>query len=347
MRFGIPREDRVCARERRVPLTPEAARALHAEGHELLVEEGAGLGAGFTDAAWARAGARIVASRQEIFTEAELVVCLSRPVEADLPSLRPGLPVLALHRLERAPRALRHALAERELIAIGADRLRDERGASPVREALDELSGALAPSLAARLLASEAPGRAGLLLGALPGLPAPEVAVLGAGVLGLAAARAFAALGAPVRLLDAELGRLRALGPLPPGAATLEATPDALEESLRRAQVLVLPSPAPGLARPALDQSRLALLREGAVILDFSEGEAIPGAVEVDHPDEAARLGPAWHLALREPSRLAAGSASRLLSAALLPYVRLLGTGVTPKAHRVFAPAIYFGEALV
>ncbi len=351
MRFGIPHEGRISAVERRVPLTPDAVRALVEEGAEVLVEQGAGLAAGIADARWEAAGARLLPTRAELIDASDAIVCLSRLVEADLPHLRPETPVLALHRLEEAPRPLRRAFAARELVAIGIDRLRDERGAFPVRAAMQELAGAMAPSLAARLLESGPSGRAGLLLTRLPGLLPPEFLVLGAGPVGLAAARSAASLGLSVRVLDADLRRLRELQAQLPAVSTAISTPELLAESARQAHVLVATppphsGPAPLPSPPALPEALVATLRPGAVIVDLSEGASVPTAPVVDRLEDAPLIHGVWHLALREPTALVAQTASQLFSAALLPYVQLLATGVTPKAHRAFAPAIYFGEGL-
>ncbi len=349
MRFGVP-HDAVAAgpSERRVALVPATVEDLVAEGHEVLIQRGAGAGAGFSDDEYTRAGAEVAYQRAEVVARADALVAVTRLVPADLAIIAPGTPVLAFHQLGLAPRALRRQYAEAEVVAIGLDRLRDEQGRHPILGALAELAGAMAPSIAARLLESSADGRAGALLGRLPGVAPTEVVVLGAGTLGVAASRGFAALGCSVLVLDSDIERLRAASrELPLNVGTLHATVASITRSVAYANVVVGAVHSDRERVPVVvTEEMVRAMRPGAVILDFamSEGGCVATSRPIQSPDDAYMVHGVWHFSMPRTTSLVARTASRVISTTALPFLRLLGTGVTPKAHRVFAPAIYFGE---
>lgn len=349
MRFGVPHDAESAGPwERRVALVPASVEELVKDGHEVLVQKGAGEGAGFSDDAYVRAGAEVAYRRAEVVARADALVCVTRLLPADLAMIQAGTPVLAFHQLGLAPRALRRQYAEAEVVAIGLERLRDEQGRHPILGALAELAGAMAPSIAARLLESTAPGRAGALLGRLPGVAPTEVVVLGAGTLGAAAARGFAGLGCSVLVLDADLERLRALSrELPPNVGTLHATSALIARSVAYANVVVGAVRSSSERVPVVvTEDMVRSMRPGAVILDFamSDGGCVATSRPIQSPDEAYMVHGVWHFSMPRTTSLVARTASRVISTTSLPFLRLLGTGVTPKAHRVFAPAIYFGE---
>lgn len=351
MRFGGPHEGASAGpAERRVAMVPASVEELVQAGHAVIVQKGAGEGAGFTDDAYERAGATIAYQRAEVIGRSDALVCVTRLIPADLAIIAPNTPVLAFHQLGLAPKALRRQYAEAEVVAIGLDRLRDERGRHPVLSALAELAGAMAPSLAARLLESSAPGRAGALLGRLPGVAPTEVVVLGAGTLGTAAARGFAALGCSVLVLDADIQRLREISSeLPLNVGTLHASAASIARSVAYANVLVGALHSDKERVPVVvTEEMVRSMRPGAVILDFamSEGGCVATSRPIQSPEDAYMVHGVWHFTMPRTTSLVARTASRVISTTALPFVQLLGTGVTPKAHRVFAPAIYFGEGL-
>lgn len=349
MRIGVPRELPIAGQiESRVALAPPEIAELTREGHEVHVERGAGAGAGFPDRAYEEAGAHLVYQRAEVIGRAEILVSIGRLVPADLDVVEPGTTSLAFHQLAMAPQALRRRYAEAEVVAVGLDRLKNNEGRYPVIGRLSELAGAIAPQLAARLLESTEPGRPGMLLGRLPGVPPAEVVILGAGVLGGSAARGFAGIGASVHLLDHDLDRLRAAADvLPGGVVTAIASREAVDRAIRFANVVVGAVRTPGELNPVLvSDEQVRSMRSGAVVLDFAiaEGCSFATSRPIPGPEAAYSVHGVTHFTMLNATTLVARTASRLLSQAVLPYVSLLGTGVTAKAHRTFAPAIYFGE---
>lgn len=313
--------------ERRIAVTPDGCAALLAAGHRVLVEVGAGEGAGHADDDYARAGAQLVWSPDEAFGRADLVVALHRPSPDEVALMREGSALAGFLHLEAAPAGLVEALAARRLTALALE-LYEERGERPVLAAMSDIAGRLAPQLAARWLETrpgDPPGR-GVLLSGTPGVPAAEVVVLGAGVVGAQAARGFLALGAQVTVLDHDLHRLRALEPLLHGARLVHASRPTIARSVTYAEVLVGAVHAPGQRAPVLvAEDDVRGMRRGAVVIDYSIDQG--GCVATSRPTNLAT--PVYvahgvlHCCLPNTTALVARTASHAISHEL---VRLLAS---------------------
>ena len=305
MEFGVPKERSGGEiPERRVPLTPQGVRELVASGHRVYVERGAGEGAGFPDEAYEEAGARLV-GREEAF---------GRPQEVGL--MRKNAVLMAFLHLAVAESPLVEAMAQKGLTAIGYE-LVGEEGRRPVLKAMSEIAGRMAPQLAGRLL--EAPQGPGILLSGLVGIPPADVVVLGAGVLGRAAARAFLGAGASVHLLDRALPPLEEAAREAPGAITALVTQDRLERYVAFADVLVGAVAVPGERTPLLlTRGLLARMRPGSVLLDFSIDQG--GVSETSRPGVYQEMG-VTHFCLPNVPALVPRTASHALTATLLPYL--------------------------
>ena len=210
MRVGVPTEIKV--QEHRVGLTPMAAREYAAAGHEVLVQAGAGAGIGAADAAYAAAGARIVATAAEVFAATDMIVKVKEPQAAEWRMLRPGQILFTYLHLAPDPEQTR-GLIDAGCIAVAYETVTDDHGGLPLLAPMSEVAGRLAIEAAAFALRKPAGGK-GLLLGGVPGVPPARVAVLGGGVVGTHAARMAAGLGAEVTVLDRSLPRLRQLDEL-------------------------------------------------------------------------------------------------------------------------------------
>ena len=192
--FGVPREVRDL--EMRVGLTPGGVLALVQAGHTVYLESNAGQGAGFSDEAFRKAGAQIVYSAAEAYGRAEIVVKVARPTAEEHKLFRPGQTIVSFLHLPVASRDLLQALEEKHITAIAYEMLEKPDGRRPVLITASEVAGWLAPTVAAQMLRSDqffAAGRHGIgvLLSGLPGVPAATVVIVGAGVLGQSATRAF------------------------------------------------------------------------------------------------------------------------------------------------------------
>ncbi len=187
MIVGIPKEARTG--EHRVALTPSAVKALAQAGNRVFVETGAGHAAGHPDADYQSAGAEISYGRMEAFARAGLVASVQAPEPREYELLQPGQAVIAFWGLPAArPEDVRELL-ERRVTAVGLEAIEDDRGRAPVLTSMSEIAGALAVTVGGGLLLNEFGGK-GMLLGGVPGVPPAHLVILGAGVLGRAAARA-------------------------------------------------------------------------------------------------------------------------------------------------------------
>jgi len=203
MNIGIPKERR--PDEYRVGLSPAGVQLLLEYGdHQCFVEHDAGKGAGFSDREYEKAGASIVYSPEEVFVRADLLLKLTRPIKEEIEWLRPGSAIAAFLHLASARQDKLDLLLEKKITAIAYEQIQETDGSLPVLRPLSQVGGTMAAQTAARLLQNRWGGR-GILLGMIPGVPPAEVVVLGAGVVGTYAARAFRGLGAHVTVLDNNL----------------------------------------------------------------------------------------------------------------------------------------------
>lgn len=324
MDFGLPKERASLktlppfgeeVREGRVALTPQGVRELTQKGHRVYVERGAGERAGFADALYEEAGARLV-SQEEAFGRGEVVLKVGRPTLEEIALLRPGATLMAFLHLAVAESSLVEAMAEKGVSAIGYELVAAE-ARRPVLRAMSEIAGRLAPQIAGRLL--EAPWGPGVLLSGLPGIPPADVVVLGAGVLGRAAARAFLGAGASVYVLDKDLTALEMAAQEARGAVTALITQSRLERYAGFADVLVGAVAVPGERAPVLlSRELLGRMRPGAVLLDFAIDQG--GIAETSRLGVYQEMG-VTHFCLPNVPALVPRTASHALTATLLPFL--------------------------
>src|SRR6266542_3954434 len=219
MIVGVPRE--IKTGEQRVALTPAGVRALGERGHRVLVEQGAGLGSVIRDEEYA-AGA-VLESPERVWAEAEMIIKVKEPLPPEYPRLRAGQLVFTYLHLAAAPDLARQ-LAKADVIAIGYETVQRSDGSLPLLTPMSEVAGRLAVQEGAYYLGRAHGGR-GILLSGVPGVPRGNVVIIGAGTVGLNAAKAAVGLGADVSILDVNLDRLRHVDDLFRGqAVTLMST---------------------------------------------------------------------------------------------------------------------------
>ncbi len=279
MRIGVPRETK--NNEYRVGLVPATVRELAARGHEVLVEQGAGLGGGFEDAAYAAAGARLVATAPDAWA-ADLVVKVKEPQPAEFPFLRPDLTLFTYLHLAPDP-AQAQALLASGCTAIAYETVTDTAGGLPLLAPMSAVAGRLAVQAGAHWL-EKAQGGRGVLLGGVPGVPAGQVAILGAGTVGSHAARVAVGLGAETTILDLSLPRLEALDREYGGRLrTVAATPETVEAFVARADLVIGAVLVPGATAPKLvTRELLQRMKPASVIVDVAIDQG--GCVETSRP---------------------------------------------------------------
>jgi alanine dehydrogenase len=322
MDIGIPKETR--SRERRVSLTPSGAKALAQAGHRIFVETGAGAGAGHADAEYESAGARIVFSPAEVYGRGELIVGVFAPAPRQFDLLSPKRVVFGFWGLPAMRPEDFRALQARGITAVGGEIIEDERGNAPLLTTMSEIAGHLAVTVGAGLLLNEF-GGTGILLGGAPGVPPANMVVLGAGVLGRAAARSAVGAGAHVTLLDRSIDSLRgALAELHGAAATLLSTGPNIEKALSFANLVLGAVAVHGDRAPVLvTRSMLGLMRPRSVVMDLSidMGGCFETSRPTSFPDPVYEVDGILHFCVPNLPSVAARSSTLALTNALLPYL--------------------------
>lgn len=322
MEFGVPKEIRDL--ERRVGLTPAGVTALVAAGHVVYVERGAGAGAGFSDDAYVGAGAQLVYSAAELYGRSDAVVKVTRPTEDEHEHFRHGQMLLAFLHLPVSSPDLPNVLIQKEITAIAYEMIEEDDGLRPVLLPMSEIAGQLAPILAGQLLMTERGGR-GTLLSGIPGVPPAAVVILGAGVLGTNATRAFLGSGAQLTVLDHDIRPLRKVDELFAGRVTTMLASDYnIRRTTQYADVLVGAVLQPGRRAPVLvSRQMVSEMRPGTVLLDFSIDQG--GCVETSRP--TTLRAPTYfeegviHYCVPNVTAAVARTTSHAITNAALPYL--------------------------
>ena len=279
MRVGVPRE--IKDHEDRVGLVPSSVAELVHHGHEVLIERGAGVGAGLGDDQYIGAGGRIVDDVAEIFATSEMIVKVKEPLAVERKRLRRGQ--LLFTYLHLAPdREQTQDLLSSGVTAIAYETVTSPTGTLPLLTPMSEIAGRLAPQVGAHYLERTQGGR-GVLLGGVPGVPPAEVVVLGGGVSGTHAATIALGMGATVFVVDRSAEVLRRLAAQFPGLRTIFSTRDALSHILRRADLLIGAVLVPGAAAPKLvSRAMVATMKPNSVIVDIAIDQG--GCCETSKP---------------------------------------------------------------
>jgi alanine dehydrogenase len=348
MDIGIPRETR--PREHRVALTPSGVRTLVQKGHRVWVESEAGIAAGHADAEYQAAGASIAYSRHEVLARGALVATVFAPEAQEYAQLERGQVVLGFWALPAARPEDFAALAESGVTAVGLEAIEDESGNAPVRTSMSEIAGSLAVVVGSGLLLNSFGGK-GILLGGVPGVPPGQLVILGAGVLGRAAARAALGLGAQVTLLDQSVQRLReAACQLSAGVTTMPATTPNIEKALSFADLVLGAVAVSGQRAPVLvTRSMLRLMKPRSVVLDLSID--MGGCFETSRPTSLNsppyEVDGIRHVCIPNLPSGAARAATQALTNATLPYLTTIadhGIEAALRCHPELARGVYLYE---
>jgi alanine dehydrogenase len=278
--IGVPRE--IKTHEYRVGLVPASVAELCRQGHRLFVETGAGAGIGAGDEDYRKAGAAILGSAPEVFAAAELIVKVKEPQPAEIALIRSGQILFTyLHLAADPPQA--DGLIARGAVAIAYETVTDARGGLPLLAPMSEVAGRMAVQVGAHYL-EKPEGGAGVLLGGTPGVPPGTVVVLGAGVVGTAAARIAMGLGARVVVLNKGTERLGDLDRLFGGRlTTVISTATAIESWVPEADLLIGAVLVAGAQAPKLvSRAVLRRMRPGSVAVDVAIDQG--GCFETSRP---------------------------------------------------------------
>jgi alanine dehydrogenase len=329
MVIGVPRE--IKPGEQRVALTPAGGRALTEGGHRVLVERGAGDGSGIRDEDYSAVGASLV-DVATAWGEAELLLKVKEPIPVEYTRLRRGQTLFTYLHLAPAPELTR-ALVTAGTRAVAYETVQRADGSLPLLTPMSEVAGRLAVQEGAFYLGKAHGGR-GILLSGVPGVPRSNVVIIGAGTVGVNAARVAVGLGADVLVLDVNLDRLRAVDDLFGGrVVTLVSNSFNVARVVERADLLVGAVLVAGARAPRIvTADMVARMKEGAVIVDVAVDQG--GCIETIHPttllEPVYRVTGVVHYGVANMPALVPRTSTFALTNATLPYVLALADhGVT------------------
>ena len=321
---GVPRE--IKADEYRVAMLPVGGELLTADGHEVLMEKGAGQGSGFSDEEYARVGVRLIDSAEELYDRAEMVMKVKEPQAEEIARCRRGQVVFCYFHFA-ASRELTAGCLRSGIAAVAYETLADSQGRLPLLTPMSEVAGKMSIQEGAKYLERPMMGR-GILLGGVPGVAPANVLVLGGGVVGSNAARMAAGLGAKVTIMDANLDRLRYLDETMPANVTcIYSDPHAVADALPWADLVIGAVLIPGSLAPRLVlREQLATMKPGAVIVDvcIDQGGCVETARPTTHHEPTYIVDNVVHYCVANMPGAVGRTSSQALCNATLPYARKL-----------------------
>ena len=266
--IGIPKE--TDPQENRVALTPEAVGILVRNGHQVLVETGAGEGSKYSDRDYSEAGASIAYSAQEAF-EADIVLKIEPPSFEEINLFKPGKTLISALQMGKMTPDYIHAVNEKKLIALAYEFIQDKVGGIPVVRAMSEIAGSTVMLIAAEYLSTANDGK-GIIVGGITGVPPTRVVILGAGTVAEYAARTALGLGAEVKIFDRHIYKLRRIKyALGHQVYTSTIDTDTLTEAISRADVVIGALRAEeGRSPTVVTEEMVANMKADSVIVDVS-----------------------------------------------------------------------------
>jgi alanine dehydrogenase len=320
MKIGIAKE--IKKHEYRVGATPKCAAAYAAGGHELAVEKGAGMGAGYTDAEYEKVGAKIIADKRKLFDWADMIIKVKEPLEGEFELFHEGQ-ILYTY-LHLAPDAhLTNELLKAKVIGVAYETIELDDGSLPCLIPMSEIAGRLAPQEGAKYLEKAFGGR-GILLGGVPGVSKGKVTILGGGVVGRNAAKIAIGMGADVKILDIASRRLSYLDDIfGSSAQTLYSNDANLEESLASADVVIGAVLLAGASAPKLvKRDHLKIMKKGAVIVDVAvdQGGCAETTKPTTHDDPIYIVDDVVHYCVANMPGVVALTSTLALTSQTLPY---------------------------
>ncbi|GAB5431485.1 MAG: alanine dehydrogenase [Epibacterium sp.] len=324
MRIGCPTE--IKPQEFRVGMTPDAAREAIAHGHQVMIQKGAGLGAGFPDEDYIAAGAAIIDTAEEIFADADMIVKVKEPQAVERKMLREGQLLFTYLHLAPDPEQT-HDLLASGCTAIAYETVTDDRGGLPLLAPMSEVAGRLAPQVGAYTL-QKANGGRGVLMGGVPGVAPAKVVVVGGGVVGTHAAKIAAGMGADVTVLDRSLPRLKYLDDVFGGTfKNRYSTAGATAELIRDADMVIGAVLIPGAAAPKLvSRADLSDMKPGAVLVDVAidQGGCFETSRATTHADPIYEVDGIMHYCVANMPGAVARTSTQALGNATLPFLLAL-----------------------
>jgi alanine dehydrogenase len=332
MRIGVPKEIKI--HEYRVGLIPAAVREITQAGHKVFLESNAGIGSGFDNASYVKAGATIFETSEEIFGEAEMIVKVKEPLASERKLLRSDLTLFAY--LHLAPDLEQtEDLVQSNATCIAYETVTDARGQLPLLAPMSEVAGRMSVQAGAVCL-EKSYGGAGLLLGGVPGVESANVLILGGGVVGRNALKMAVGMEANVTVVDKSLDTLRGLDEIYANRIqTIYSTQEAIETCVLNADLIIGAVLIPGAASPKLVSTDLIKrMKPGSVVVDVAidQGGCFETSKATTHDNPTYLVHDVVHYCVANMPGAVAKTSAIALNNATLPFVLQLANQGTVKA---------------
>jgi alanine dehydrogenase len=320
MNIGVPKEVKVD--EYRVAMTPDGVRMLENQGHQVIVEAGAGEGTHISDAEYIEAGAEI-ADASAVWKNSEMIVKVKEPQPSEFPHIKPGHILFTYFHLA-ASRELTDAMIKSDAVCIAYETVQTPDRKLPLLTPMSEVAGRLSIQEGAKYLERPMGGR-GILLSGVPGTRPATIAIIGAGVVGMNALKIAAGYGATVYILDVDLDRLRYIDDVfPANVITLASNPGTIRKILPEVDLLIGAVYIPGAKAPHLvTRDMLKLMKPGSVMVDVSvdQGGCFETTKATTHRDPVYKVDDVVHYAVANMPGAVSNTSTYALTNATLPYV--------------------------
>lgn len=343
MIIGVPKEIKLD--EYRVAMLPVGVEELTRRGHQVLIEQGAGLGSGLTNEDYAQHGSEMVSSAAEIFARADMIVKVKEPLPTEWPLLRKGQIVFTYFHFA-ADRVLTESVLASGCSAVAYETLADDNGRLPLLTPMSEVAGRMSIQEGAKYLERPQMGR-GILLGGVPGVAPANITILGGGVVGANAAKIAAGFNADVSILDINMDRLRYLDDImPPNVDCLFSDRHTVREQIQRADLIVGAVLIPGAKAPRLiEEEDLKRMKSGSVIIDVAidQGGCIATSRPTSHSQPTYIVHDVVHYCVTNMPGAVGRTSTYALCNVTLPYVIQIaqnGIEAAAKASRPIARAV-------
>lgn len=328
MIIGVPKETK--NNENRVALTPAGTQELVKRGHVVYVQATAGVGSGFTDDEYIKAGAKMIPDAAGVFNKAEMIMKVKEPVEEEYKLIkRDQLVFTYFHFASYEP--LTRAMIASGAICLAYETVERIDGSLPLLVPMSEVAGRMAIQEGAKYLEKPLKGR-GILLGGVPGVKPAKVLILGGGVVGTNAAKIAAGMGADVTIMDLNINRLRYLDDvMPKNVHTVVSNEYTIREMIRDSDLIVGGVLVPGAKAPKLiTRDMLKTMRPGTVLVDVAvdQGGCIETCRPTTHEDPTYIIDDVVHYCVANMPGAVPYTSTLALTNATLPYaIRLANQG--------------------
>ncbi len=327
MIVGVPKE--IKADENRIGVVPAGVEALSRRGHQVLIQDGAGVGSGISNKQFEAVGAKVVPDTEALYGEAEMIMKVKEPLEPEYELITDDMIVFTYFHFA-ADETLTRAMIDRGAACVAYETVRLANGSLPLLAPMSEVAGRMSVQEGAKYLEKFFGGR-GVLLGGIPGVRPGNVVVLGGGIVGTNAAKMACGLGANVTIFDIDLDRLRYLDDvMPANCMTIVSTPFSVREALRDADLVIGAVLVEGAKAPKLvTRQMLGDMQEAAVIVDVAvdQGGCVETTRPTTHHDPVYMVDGILHYAVANMPGAVPRTSTYGLTNATLPYALRLADG--------------------